>query len=194
MSESLTGFSEKRYSWAVIKGYYSTFYFIKAALALRGYAIIRHKSLYHLKVSLGEKLARNGDYKGDHKTAILCYKNFFPSDILLSQEIENGLLSHEWLMKKREQVNYQERQFCEPNRPDFLDNIDKKISNNEFKNLIGEIKKDAFILTFQPEFATIAIPLKRALLTKKAFSDKGIVNILEQVQIVHLSSFRYNFV
>ena len=197
LTESILNFNNKLYSWAIIKAYYSTFYLIKADFAIRDYALIRHKCIYYLKASngaipitKGRKGSNRTDYSGDHKSALNYYKDLFSSsDILLSQEIE-GQTAYQWLMKKREQVNYQERQFTEPSRPEFLDFISQKVETGNFLNLIEEIKNDVgYVLTFQPEYAPLAIPYKRAMLTKKNFADNGVIEILTPSQIEHLNNF-----
>lgn len=197
LTESLNNFNNKLYSWAVIKAYYSIFYMIKADFALRDFALIRHKCIYYLQAQEGSTPTTKGrtnknrsDYSGDHKSALNYYKDLFSnSDILLSQEIE-GMNVYQWVMKKREQVNYQERDFKEPDRPMFLEYINSRINDGEFLMLIEEIYNDkTLILTFQPEFAPIAIPLRRAILTKKSFDDHGIHDILSNEQTDHLDKF-----
>lgn len=197
LTESLVSFNNRLYSWAVIKAYYSTFYMIKADFALRDVALIRHKCIYYLKAQEGSVPTTKGrtgknrsEYSGDHKSALNYYKDLFSnSDILLSQEIE-GMNAYQWLMKKREQINYQERDFKEPNKPIFLDYIDSRVVAGEFLNLIDEIKNDTgLILSFQPEFAAIAIPYKRALLTKKNFLDSNISELFSSEQAEHLNKF-----
>ncbi|HMS98131.1 MAG TPA: HEPN domain-containing protein [Saprospiraceae bacterium] len=203
LTESLSNYNNRLYSWAVIKAYYSIFYMIKADFALKDFALIRHKCIYYLQAKDGSVLITKGrtnrnrtDYSGDHKSALNYYIDLFSnSDILLSQEID-GMNAYQWLMKKREQVNYQERDFKEPDHPVFLDYINSRIIAGELLKLIEEIIGDTgHILTFQPEFAPIAIPMRRALLTKKSFFDNGIADILTQVQIDHFKRFEpYAFV
>lgn len=197
LTESILNFKNKQYSWAIIKAYYSTFYMIKSDFALRDFALIRHKCIYYLKASEGSTpvtKGRNGanrtNYSGDHKSALNYYKDLFSSsDILLSQEIE-GQTAYQWLMKKREQVNYQERNFNEPSRPDFLGFISQRVDSESLLELIEEIKNDnGYILTFQTEFAPLAIPYRRAMLTRKNFIDNGITAMLTSQQTEHLNKF-----
>ncbi|MEN9291293.1 MAG: hypothetical protein RLZZ357_1137 [Bacteroidota bacterium] len=196
LTESLNNFSNKLYSWAIIKAYYSIFYMIKADFALRDYALIRHKCIYYLKAQEGcipttkGRKGKRSDYSGDHKSTLNYYIDlFFHSDKLLSQEIE-GCNAYHWIMKKREQVNYQERNFNEPNRPVFLNYIDSRIIAGDYLKLLQEIYNDKeLILTFQPEYAPIAIPLGRAILTKKNFNDHGIQEILTNEQAHHIDKF-----
>lgn len=195
--EGLNGFQNRNYSWAVIKCYYSVFYMIKADLAIRDIGLIRHKVIYYLEakdgaipITKGVRGAKRANYSGDHKSAINYYNDLFGrSDILLSQNIDD-LNAYEWLMKKREQINYQERHFNEPNHPNFLEYIDTQIQSGNFKNLLHEIIDDtAFVKTFQNEFAPLAIPIKRALLTKTNFENNGIPINFTAEQLEYLEGF-----
>jgi hypothetical protein len=98
--------------------------------------------------------------------------------------------TYSWLMKKREQVHYQERYFNEPDRPSFLDFINSQVEEDKLLNLIEEIKNDNdFILPFQSEYAPLAIPIKRGELTRGTFNQFGVENILRDDQITHLNRF-----
>ncbi len=96
LQEGINGFLQRNYSWAVIKLYYSTFYMIRADLAIRDYGLIRHKTVYYLEarsgstpITKGKKGTNRSNYSGDHKSTINYYKDLFGnSDILLSQNIE----------------------------------------------------------------------------------------------------------
>ena len=175
LNEGLIGIENKQYSWAVVKCYYSIFYLLRADLALKDFGIIRHKSLYYLFAEEGASPITKGNrnYSTDHKCVINYHKDFFSnSDILLSQNISD-LNAYDWLSKKREQINYQERFFNEPDAPSFLSYIDGVIKEGNFNALIVEILDDKYIKTFQEEFATLAIPIKKAILTIQNFKDSG---------------------
>lgn len=187
LSECINSFANRQYSWAVVKGYYSVFYMLKADLALKEIGLIRHKSIYYLEakegarpITKGAKGVHRAKYVSDHKATINYYVDFFNgTDILLTQNIHE-LTSYEWLMEKREQINYRERTFNEPLFPDFLSYIDSEIHASNFKSLIKEIINDTFVKTFQPEYAALAIPIKRAILTRQSFTKSGIAfNIQE---------------
>lgn len=196
LKEGLTGFLQRNYSWAVVKLYYSTFYMIRADLAIRDYGLIRHRSVYYLEansgsmpLTKGKKGANRKRYSGDHKSTINYYEDLFSnSDILLSQNLE-GLSSYEWLMKKRERINYQERTFNEPTCSDFLNYIDIEIKSGRFNELLNEIINDNYVKTFQPEYAALAIPIKRAILTKKTFTDNSIEPNIDAAKSAHLNSY-----
>lgn len=181
--ESIKGLTNRQYSWAIVKGYYSVFYMLRADLALKEVGLIRQGGIYYLEAKEGAKPEKKNNHKKygtDHKATI----NYFllllgNTDILASQNIE-GVNSYEWLMKKREQINYRERVFNEPTAPLFLSFIDSEVSNGNLKNLISAIVNDPYIKTFQKEYAPIAIPIKRAILTRQSFNNSGIaLNIQE---------------
>ncbi|WP_454802229.1 hypothetical protein [Mucilaginibacter phyllosphaerae] len=194
LTEGINGYYHKQYSWAIIKCYYSIFYFLRSELALKDIGLIRHRVIYYLEaqdgampITKGKKGSKRNLYSGDHKATINYYKDLFSSDILLSQEIED-LNAYEWLMKKREQINYQERTFNEPNYPQFLLFIDQEITKGNFDELIKEIIDDEYVKTFQPEYASIAIPIKRALLTYESFVNNGYNLTIQKSKLDFLKS------
>lgn len=181
LSESINGFANRQYSWAIVKGYYSVFYMLRADLALKEIGLIRHKSIYYLEAREGAKPITKGakgadrvKYGPDHKATINYYVDFFTgTDTLLTQNVE-GLNPYEWLMEKREQINYRERSFNEPTAPLFLSFIDSEVIGGNFKTLVSDIVTDPFVKTFQKEYAPLAVPIKRAILTRQSFDSSGI--------------------
>jgi uncharacterized protein (UPF0332 family) len=195
LGESLQGFSNKNYSWAIVKGYYSVFYMLRADLALKDIGLVRHKIIYYLVAQSGKKpitKAKKGEhrsrYQSDHKATINYYIDLLKStDTLLTQEID-GLNAYEWLMKKRERINYQERNFNEPGFPNFLEFINEEIEAGNFSKLVQEIIADPFVKTFQTEYAPLAIPIKRALLTMQGFANSGVPISIDNLRTNYINS------
>jgi len=173
--ESIKSINAGLYSWATVKIYYSIYYFLRCTMALNGVALIRQKSLYYLKANIGEKpvMKNNKKYNSDHSGTINYYIELFSSDILLSQSIEFNN-PYEWLMNKREQINYRERSFNEPNYSDFWKNVADHVKLGKLEKLIKDYWNDEFFLCFQPENAILAIPIKRAFLTNSKLQAEGI--------------------
>lgn len=173
--EGLKSVESKLFSWATVKIYYSLFYFLKCTLAVKGVAIIRQKSLYYIKAIEGEFpiTIRDRKFNSDHSGVINYFIKLFSSDILLSQSIDSTN-AYDWLMKKREQIHYRERKFNEPNSSSFWEKIKDSIDNGKLDKLLKDYIDDKFILCFQEEHAVLAIPLKRALLTKEILDDEDI--------------------
>lgn len=173
--ESLDSIKRNLFSWATVKIYYSVYYFLRSSLALNGVAMIRQKSLFYLKSLNGESpVSRsNKKYNSDHSGTINHFIDLFSSDILLSQSIASTNV-YDWIMNKREQINYRERTFNEPHHSDFWNDISNEINRGNFENLLNQYISDRYILCFQEEHAILAIPLKRALLTKQQLDQEGI--------------------
>jgi hypothetical protein len=173
--EALKSINEGLFSWATVKAYYSIYYFLRSTMATYGVALIRQKSLYYLKVSDGQSPVKktNKKYNSDHSGTINHYIDLFSSDILLSQEIDS-VNSYDWMMGKREQINYRERTFNEPNHCDFWDYIANQVNIGRFDRLIQDYFNDPYLLCFQEEHAIIAIPFKRAILTRNRFLNESI--------------------
>jgi len=188
--ESIKSINSGLLSWATIKIYYSIYYFLRCTLALNGIALIRHKGLYYLKALELEKpivKKNNKKYNSDHSGTINYYIDLFSSDILLSQSIDS-YNAYEWLMNKREQVNYRERSFNEPSHCDFWNHIASQVKAGKLDKLIKDYTNDNYILCFQEENAILAIPIKRALLTNSSLKAEGIDLALNTNQREHLIS------
>lgn len=181
--EALKSINSNLYSWATVKIYYSLYYFLRCTMAVKGVALIRHKSLFYLKAIEGElpitKL--NKKYNTDHSGTINYFIDLFGTDILLSQSIEE-MNVYEWIMNKREQINYRERQFNEPGHSEFWELIAVEISKGNLEDLLKKYILDSFILCFQEEHAVLATPIKRALLTKEILNGEYIDNALSDEQ------------
>ena len=177
LSEAVCSTDKCLYSWATVKLYYSVFYFLRCSLAIRGYAIVRNKSLYLLRVQEGEgPIKKNTDkYRNDHVCVINVYRDLYGhSDILQSNTID-GLNPYEWLMERRHQVNYREREFHDPDCAGFLQAIAARVQSKALGKLIETYVDDAdYLYCFQPDHACLALPIKRALLTRQEFSTRGI--------------------
>lgn len=187
--ESLNSINQALFSWATIKAYYSVYYFLRCSLATKGYSLIRKKRLYLLKAFEGQKpicKSNNKNYNSDHKATINFFQDLFiNSDILLSNKI-NEKSSYLWLMEKREQINYRERRFNEPNCSDFWEYISQSVQNKTFSSLITKYIDDKFIYCFQEEHAPIAIPIKRAILTFRDLKMEKQNEILSDAQLLVL--------
>ena len=174
--EAIKSIEAGLFSWGTIKLYYSIYYFLRSTLALNGVAIVRQKSLYYLKVASGEGPVKKSAkrYNSDHSGTINHFIDLFSaSDELLSQVIDDTN-AYDWLMQRREQVNYRERTFNEPNYSMFWEYIAVQIQNGNLERLVNDYVQDNYVLCFQEENAPLAIPLKRALLTKDKFDKQGI--------------------
>jgi len=177
LCEAICSINRNLYSWATVKLYYSVFYFLRSSLAAKGYAIVRNKSLYLLRVHRGERPKKKDAkrYRSDHTGMINIYRDLFEeSDILESNTIQD-LNPYHWLMERRNQVNYSERKFHEPEWPHFLGAAAKQAEKRTLDSLVALYVDDPdYLYCFQSDHACLALPLKRALLTNGDFQDESL--------------------
>lgn len=166
--ESLPALENKLFSWATVRLYYSVFYSIRAFLACENIAILRQRRcLYYIKAKEGEHFKKCEDTT-DHKGSILTLcKLFKNTDPLLSNNIEN-MNAYQWMMKKREEVNYTDIDFHDPSSPEFWDTIYSEIQHQGIKNIVDKLVNDNWLYCFQEEYAILAVPTKRLILSVDA--------------------------
>lgn len=181
--DAISSLHEKLFSWATIKLYYSVFYFLRCSLAVNGIALIRNKSLYSFKANVGSSPVKktNSGYRNDHVGVINFYNEIFGnSDKLSSNNIE-GVNPYFWLMNKRNQTHYNDREFRDPFAPEFLTIIEEKIQKEEFSTQIDKYIDDPdYIYCFQEDHACVALPLKRALETLKDINHADVQIVFQR--------------
>ena len=165
ISNGLFNINNKYYSWSIIKFYYSIFYLMRSNFAASNIGFLKNGGIYTLDLKIGEKPIRRdqGNYKGerctgDHKTTIATHiKEFSLQDIMLTNSVQ-GENIYDWLMDIRNQVNYRERCFHEPDFKYFPSGI---FDENEIKNTIESYFDDTdLVYCFNEDHAAIAAPIK----------------------------------
>lgn len=171
--ESISALSNKLFSWATVRLYYSVFYSIKAYLACNSIAILRaERKLFYVKAKENEQIKRcedTTDHKGTILTLCKLYKN---SDMLLSNNIDS-IDAYQWMMKKREEVNYRDMDFHDPNAPDFWSEINNEIEQYGIKEIVDKMVNDNWLYCFQDEYAILGVPTKRIILTVDEIHRQG---------------------
>ncbi|MBI6823016.1 hypothetical protein YA0026_16205 [Pseudomonas syringae] len=172
--EALASISDGHQSWAIVKLYYASFYFLRALFGARGFGMIKCKGeIYTLKIESGQKPSRqtgknfNGqDTRGDHKTTIYIFEKVIGiGDLLLSNTIQDGSVL-EFMMNSREAVHYRHPTFSEPTF-DFFDNT--ILSDNGLTKWIEDYVRDSTgVFLFLDQHSCIATPL---YLLKKVRSE-----------------------
>lgn len=184
--ESIPALENKLFSWATVRLYYSVFYSIKAFLACNNVAILRaERKLYYIKAKENEVFKRCDD-QTDHKGSILTLCKLYKSrDMLLSNNVD-GINSYEWMMRRREEVNYKDMDFHEPDAPAFFEKISEEIAKNGIKSVIDKLVNDNWLYCFQDEYAILGIPTKRLILTVDEITRLG--------KPVHITSEKKQFI
>ena len=160
ITQALAGLDAGRESWALIKLYYATYFFLREGLARDGNAFLRCKNIYTLDIKHGESpVKRTGKaYRGDHLSTIKLFSDrFLGRDPLLSQNIDD-VAAYDWLRDKREWINYRRRDFFDGSgTPGFSE------AEMSYPDQVNLYCNDSIpIFCFDPDFAALALPLKRA--------------------------------
>jgi len=158
--QALAGFDLGHESWGLIKLYYSTYYFLRAALAYDGLAFLRCRNIYTLEMGLNSSpIKRSGKaFRGDHQATIKLYMDRLDGrDILLSQSIED-IKCYDWLRDKREWINYRRREFIDPEGVKGLNSR----TDSYAKQITTYCADSIPIYCFDPDYAALALPVKRA--------------------------------
>lgn len=171
--ESIVALNNKLFSWATVRLYYSVFYSIRAYLACQNIAILRaERNLFYVKAKENENI-RKCDDTTDHKGTILTLSKLYKSnDKLLSNKIDDTDV-YRWMMKKREEINYKDLDFHDPNAPDFWRILNIEIEQKGIKTVVDNMVKDDWLCCFQDEYAILGIPTKRIILTVDEIHRQG---------------------
>lgn len=187
-AEGIDAAFQKRFSWAAVELYYSLYYLIRASMAAKGFALLRCKNMFRLKVTSGEApyATNNKKYSTTHEGTINHYKDKFgQSDRLLSNNIDDKDV-YQWMMNVREIINYRSAVFSEPDCLNIWDIFSQSIDDGSFVSLLKELENDPYIMCFQEEYAVIAIPLKRL--------EQTIEDLLNANLLSNLNSDRRSYI
>ncbi|MBB6097089.1 hypothetical protein HNR42_000503 [Deinobacterium chartae] len=117
-----------------------------------------------------EKLRGKG-YANDHEATINMFTQKYKDDFILSNTID-GINSLEWLKKRREQINYLQLKFLDPNPPYFMKEL-AKLSPSDLYHMIQEFyKEDVYI--FDKDHAILALPIRQI---SRTFSELKVARI-----------------
>lgn len=186
-SEGIDSIYEGRFSWATVKLYYSIFYLVRATMASKGIGLLRNKSMYRIKLDVGQKVFKTGNkrYNTTHEGTMSHYKDLFSySDILLTNHVDDKDV-YEWMQNAREITNYRESSFLEPDYLDIWEKYAEAIQEGTINNLLSIIEKDdTYMYCFQEEYAVVGIPFKRLLHTIEDLQRVGILDdsLIRRVQ------------
>ena len=161
-----------------IKLYYSTFYMLRCEILLANYMLVRCKSLYYTKVTKGEKLKvfNKNNIRGDHQLTIAFSKKLFDDgeiiDPIFGNQIddENAYL---WLMKNRERVNYQMKDFSDPNHDKILNHIISYFNEEKVSDLLNFYNLNTdYSICFDLDHSILSIPFKKLMQIHKKIKNK----------------------
>lgn len=155
IAEAMQGLDRQHYSWTTVKLYYSIFYLALASLGLHGVGIIYPDkgTPYTWVANPGQTpIKRSGT---THKAVLDAFKLYRQNNILISQQI--GVDEpFDWMMARRESVNYKTPKFCEPGAPLHF----KFVERHGVRRLVGDyVSDESNLFTFDPDHAMLAYPV-----------------------------------
>jgi len=173
LSECILGVSQERYSWSVIKSYYSVYYFLRCIFLLDEKVLVKNGSgtLYKIPLDLSGLSSKLSAQRGEHPQVIDAFqKTFNGRFFFLSNEI-NGMPAIEWIKSQREHIQYRAWMFPDPKNLSF-------IAGEEPENLdlwLESYINDALpIYCFDKDHACLALPIK-CLIETVAFDEEKII-------------------
>lgn len=187
--EAISSLENNLYSWATVRLYYSVFYAIRAYLACRNVAILRaERRLFYIKAQEGEKFKKCKD-QTDHKGTIYTLEKLFSDDDILCSNKIDGQDVYQWMMGKREEVNYKDIIFHDPCPPDFWEKIYVDLKSQSMKTIIDKLVDDNWLYCFQEEYAILGIPTKRLIQTVDAIHRLGKTYNVDNIKQEFINDF-----
>lgn len=169
VGDAIQGIQREMFSWSTVKLYYAVFYALRAVLAAHKYAIIyqvvgQKSTPYQLNAVSGQasvKLSGN-----THKVILQQYTSIFTHAPMVTQLI--GVQKpFDWMMERREEINYKNPKFLEPAAPQFFN----KIASGNMRHLLDEyINDNGANFAFDPDHAILALPIAAIQEAKTVFS------------------------
>jgi hypothetical protein len=178
--------------WATVKLYYSVFYALRVELHINGFSMVRCGKVFTSDRKQGSLLKRyNNSEKGDHGIAIsLVTKHLSQTDILLDAKLEDKT-TYLWMKNLREIVQYKMR--TPPETVDYDPFFPRdQISISDQIDLFLQDRDPYYC--FDPDFAALAIPIKRLQLTSSHVKNERIdlsdsfKNIIDDIFAKHPST------
>jgi hypothetical protein len=171
VGDAVQAIQREMFSWSTVKLYYAVFYALRATLAAHKYAVLYHVvghkgTPYRLRAASGEAPAKLSG--NTHKVILQQYAAHFPGVPLVTQLIGVDK-PFDWMMDRREEVNYKNAKFHEPAAPLFF----KKIASENIRHLLlAYIKDNSASFAFDPDHAILALPIAAIQAAKVSFAAK----------------------
>jgi len=153
IADAFSGIQRGYFSWAVVKLYYSCFYFSKAALARRGIGVFYvGRSPFLIEAQPGS--SPTSQPGNSHTVVTALYKKRIVGGAMNSQPID-GIHAFDWMTEKREAVNYKDIRFSDPVVPACFATIDSL----GIRRVVGDYLGDRTLYAYDAAHAIVALPL-----------------------------------
>lgn len=163
MADAFSGLQKGYFSWATVKLYYACFYLAKAALARDGHCVFYVGQTPHLLSAVpgARPISQSGN---SHSVVTSLYKKLITFGSLNASTID-GVHAFDWITSRREDVNYREIRFSDPNVPKWFGTVDAL----GVRRVVGEYLADLSLYAYDADHAMVALPL--AALKDEAISS-----------------------
>lgn len=171
--QAIDEIKNKRYAWSIIKLYYSSFYLLRCDILRSNYIMVRCGAFFYGKIEIGQSLIqfRKKNIRGDHQFTIALAEKLYEEgevfDPILDNKIDD-LTSYTWLLKNRERVNYQMKNFSDPYSDSITTHFDSYFKESKISDLLMfYARNNDYSICFDVEHAILAIPFKKLQVTFK---------------------------
>jgi hypothetical protein len=153
IADAIQAIERGMYTWATVKLYYSLFYLARGQLAEKGTAIFYKKT----KPMTVKAVAGEEPKKADgntHKAVLSIFRSSMPHHPAISNPIDS-VDAFQWMIKRREEANYNVAKFSEPATPKHLEKIAKA---GVRRSLAAYLNDSTHLYCFDQDHAILALP------------------------------------
>lgn len=172
-ADAMNGLKSGYYSWSTVKLYYSVFYGLRCLLALGGVTVFYDKTKPKILRALAGGQIQNppnsSRERTSHGVVLETFKWRFPDHPLLSQDIA-GEEPLSWLKARREDMNYAQARFTEPDAPTHF-RILERMTVRKLVN--AYVADDVLSYAFDKDHAMIAYPVEVLKEASQELEAKG---------------------
>lgn len=165
--QAIDEIKSKRYAWSVIKLYYSAFFLLRSDILRSNYIMIRCGAFFYGKLQEGQNIIqfKKNNIRGDHQFTIALAEKLYDdgelADPILDNKIDE-LTSYIWLMKNRERVNYQMKNFTDPYSDAATAYVEPYFRESKISELlIFYANNTDYSVCFDVHHAMLSIPFKK---------------------------------
>ncbi len=169
LGDAIRSIDKNLSTWPMVKLYYSAFYSARCVLATEGKCIFYSgkKAFYTESVAGFMPLRFEG---ATHKVVLHAFQQRGSEKLFLSQDIES-LNPMDWLMERREEANYKDARFIEPEVSDYFKKAVEAGIRSSTQEYLGP---DGMFLMFDPDHAALAYPLRLCVRSLEICKQMGI--------------------
>lgn len=165
--QAIDEIKNQRYAWSIIKLYYASFYLLRCDILRSNHIMVRCGSFFYGKIEVGQNLNqfRRNNVRGDHQFTIALAERLYDLGEIVDPILDNkidDMTSYTWLLKNRERVNYQMKNFTDPYTDIITAHFEPYFKKSKISELLEfyAINND-YSVCFDVDHAILSIPFKK---------------------------------